>query len=88
MNNNVSVSLTYANTTVSLKYKFKKELETLIDENVLSKIMLIFGEVTKVTMNGHDNRYAYAYIDFATIDGCNQALRHNYNQQENGTALK
>lgn len=80
LNNNVSVSLTYANTTVSLKYKFKKELETLIDENVLSKIMLIFGEVTKVTMNGHDNRYAYAYIDFATIDGCNQALRHNYSE--------
>ena len=31
-------------------------------------------------MNGHDNRYAYAYIDFATIDGCNQALRHNYSE--------
>ncbi|EMG45859.1 cwf23 Pre-mRNA-splicing factor cwf23 [Candida maltosa Xu316] len=67
-------------TTVRLKYKYKKELKGLIDENVLTKIMQIFGPVKKVTMNGHDERYGYAFVEFESDAACQEAIQHNYNE--------
>ncbi|RCK67475.1 Pre-mRNA-splicing factor cwf23 [Candida viswanathii] len=80
LRNNVSIVAPSDTPTVLLKYKYKKELKDLVDEGVISKIMAIFGSVTQVKLDGHDERYAYAYVDFETLDGCKKALEHNYNE--------
>ncbi|RCK55360.1 Pre-mRNA-splicing factor cwf23 [Candida viswanathii] len=80
LRNNVSIVVPSDTPTVLLKYKYKKELKDLVDEDVISKIMAIFGNVTRVKLDGHDGRYAYAYVDFETLDGCRKALEHNYNE--------
>ena len=66
--------------TVLLKYKYKKDLKGLIDEDVISRIMSIFGNVNNVKMDGHDDRYGYAYVDFQSEEACSMALQHNYNE--------
>lgn len=81
LRNNITIILPPASSnTVLLKYKYKKELKDLIDEDVITKIMEIFGHVTKVKLDGHDDRYGYAYLDFEAEEGCNNALQHNYNE--------
>lgn len=80
LRNNFTIIPPQTTHTVLLKYKYKKDLKGLIDENVISKIMSIFGNVNNVKMDGHDDRYGYAYVDFQSEEGCSMALQHNYNE--------
>ncbi|GME91210.1 unnamed protein product [[Candida] boidinii] len=69
------------NKSVKLKWKNKPQLFELITDDVISKLMSIFGEVEKVEMsksNGLKDNYHYATVTFHTFTSCCLSQLHDY----------
>lgn len=68
------------NTSVKLKYKYKPELENLMNEHVIKKIMQIFGPIRGIILKGHDDRYATAIVEYQNYKDAKDAALHNYKE--------
>ncbi|KAG7664510.1 uncharacterized protein J8A68_001961 [[Candida] subhashii] len=75
-------------TKVRLKYKYKSEMS---DARVIRQIMIRFGVVKDVTVEGHDDRYGSAIVEFYSLEDAKAAEAHDYNgpaNKWNGTKVR